>query len=98
MTMHKPLLLLSLAFAVPAYGHDFYEPMCCSEKDCKPVPTGDVQATAGGWFIVMTGETIPYGHWREKKSPDGGFHRCAASADFSAKGRTLCLYVPGMGS
>jgi len=41
---------------------------------------------------------IPFGDKKIKDSPDGHFHRCARSADFSAKGVTLCLYVPPAGA
>jgi len=96
--MRKLLTILVLLTSAPAFSHSFYDPVCCSNKDCKPIPVGDVKATPAGWQIVLTGEVLEYGSWRVKDSPDGKFHRCAMSADFSAKGHTLCLYVPPAGA
>lgn len=95
----KPIVaVLLLASASTAAAHSFYSPVCCSDKDCKPIPASDVEATSQGWRIILTGETFAYDDHRIKPSPDGAFHRCAASANFTAQGHTLCLYVPGMGS
>ncbi len=95
--MLKTIAISALFLATAAYGHSFYSPLCCSNHDCKPIPVGDVKATPGGWQIIITGEVIEYGSYRVKDSPDGKFHRCAMSANFSEQGHTLCLYVPPAG-
>lgn len=92
--------IITIAFCLmssAAFSHSFYTWDCCSGRDCKPIPVGDVKGTPDGWQIVITGEVIAYGAKQIKDSPDGSFHRCARSADFSAKGVTLCLYVPPAG-
>lgn len=94
----KRLLLLSVFLATGATAHSFYDPLCCSGKDCKPIPVDEVKATPAGWQIGVTGEVIEYGSYRVKDSPDGAFHRCAMSANFTAQGHTLCLYVPPHGA
>lgn len=88
------IFLASFLMATSAIGHSFYGIECCSQKDCKPIPAGEVKATAEGWEVATTGEIIPYNSYKIKKSPDGNFHRCAMSANFGANGHTLCLYVP----
>lgn len=94
----KTALLAILLTSTSAMAHSFYEPSCCSNRDCAPIPAGDVKATPDGWQIVLTGEVIKYGSYRVKDSPDGAFHRCAMSANFTAQGHTLCLYVPPHGA
>lgn len=95
--MRKALTIAFCLFASVALPHSFYGWECCSGRDCKPVPAGDVKATAAGWKVVITGEVIAFSDRKIKESPDKNFHRCARSADFSAKGATLCLYVPPAG-
>lgn len=94
----RRLLFLSVFLSTGALAHSHYGWECCSGRDCKPIPVGDVKVTANGWHIKITGEVIPFGDKKIKNSPDGEFHRCARSADFSAKGVTLCLYVPPAGA
>ncbi|MDO9415848.1 hypothetical protein [Pararhizobium sp.] len=89
------LLALVLLRSQPALAHSFYDMLCCSDKDCTPIADDEVKITKNGWFIRRTGETIPYyPNSRLRHSPDGRFHRCTISGDFSPTGHTLCLYVP----
>lgn len=83
---------LCLAWCVPARAHSFYSALCCSDRDCHPVADTDVEATAGGWFVKPTGETIPYSDPKVKPSPDGRFHLCVPET------LVRCIYTPGMGS
>jgi hypothetical protein len=95
--MRKIVTIAALFLSTAAYGHSWYGWECCSGQDCKPIPVGDVKATPAGWQVLITGEVIAYGSKQIKDSKDENFHRCARSADFSAKGVTLCLYVPPAG-
>lgn len=92
-------LFVSAVLAVPtaSSAHEApagwqYDYSCCSDKDCAPTRS-PVSATARGWLITSTGETIPYGDHRLHDSKDGDFHRCAVGAT----NETRCLYVPPMG-
>ena len=91
MTMHKPLLLLSLAFAVPAYGHDWYPSSCCLGSadglrgDCAPIPATSVKPVKGGFEITLTPGQHPkvkepqrffIAYEDAKPSQDGDYHAC----------------------
>ena len=80
--------LLWALMPTPAGAHDWYPGWCCNDKDCRPLPAGAVRLTAGGWFIVETGETIPFE--KAKPSLDNQFHRCEAR-----NGATRCFFAPG---
>jgi hypothetical protein len=63
--------------------------------DCQIEPV-DAQATAAGWLVKSTGETVGDADARIRESGDERFHRCRlAYADRSSK--TRCLCVPPMG-
>jgi hypothetical protein len=92
------LLISSSAVVAGALGgmalaHSWYPIQCCDD-DCYAVADEDVQLTGAGWRIVATGEVVAFG--RVAFSPDGRFHRC--SEDGEIGGRTLCLFVPRLGS
>lgn len=74
-----------------AYGWD-----CCSMTDCARLPDGEIKETAGGYLVATTGEVIPYGDKRIKRSKDEFYHGCAKGGDFKVK-PWLCLYVPDRG-
>lgn len=74
-----------------AYGWD-----CCSMTDCAPMKAGEISETSGGYLVHRTGEVIPYGDKRLRRSKDELFHRCAKGGDFDAK-TSLCLYTPDRG-
>lgn len=98
------LALLAIAAAMAATfarGHDApagwrYDAACCSGIDCYPIDAAEVAVTADGWRVVRTGEVIPFGHRKERESPDGLFHRCSGRAG-NPDAHTICLYVPKMG-
>ena len=68
---------------------------CCSTDDCQEEPT-NVQAAAGGFTIISTGELIPTERviWR---SP-GGWWRCRYMPGHYLAGKTRCLIGPPSGS
>lgn len=94
------LAVVMLFLSENTKAHEWYDYECCSETDCHPLPVDAVQATPEGWFIKESGETIPYGDPRERKSKDSGYHRCTMTG-YTGTGRILitrCLYVPDLGS
>jgi hypothetical protein len=90
------MIRFALAFfflCTPALAHSWYEPLCCSGRDCEPLPDGAVTQTTTGYHVVYTGQlgfkvdvTVPYD--KAHPSRDAQFHGCA-SVD-----RFLCLYAP----
>ena len=73
-----------------------YSALCCSDRDCKPVPASGIRETPNGYALQSTGEVVPYQDRRVKESPDGTFHVCQQAGDFD-HGRVLCIYAPGRG-
>lgn len=94
--------LVSLALmAAPAPAHEApsgwsYDRACCSDKDCRPVPKARVETREDGYYITWTGEVIPYGDRRLRRSQDEEYHWCGSTAGESLE-PTDCLYVPGAG-
>ncbi len=104
-TCYKPSLFVAAAFLGAGMfpgsvaSHDWYPRDCCSGYDCYAIDNSEVEATDEGWLIMRTGEVVEYGQSRrpsERKSEDGGFHRCSVGGNPDA--RTLCLFVPRMAS
>lgn len=92
-----PILFSALTVVMlggTALGHSWYPVQCCVERDCFPVPDDDVKQTVSGWRVGATGEIVPFG--KAAFSPDGRFHRCTEDGEIGA--RTLCLFVPRLGS
>lgn len=73
-----------------------YGSECCSAYDCSQVQHGEIVPTPEGWRVNASGETIPYGDARVKRSKDEFFHRCAPAGDMTSK-RSICIYVPDFG-
>lgn len=91
------LALLSVIAAAPARAHDApkgwsYPFACCSDYDCRTVPTKQVSERPEGYVINVTGEVLAHGDSRLKHSPDGDFHWCSVAG--KSDGRTICLFVP----
>lgn len=59
------LAALALALAAPAAAHDWYDPWCCHDKDCAPIPLASVEIVEGGYRIDLP----PGGH---PQAPLGG--------------------------
>jgi hypothetical protein len=95
------MLLRHAGYAEEAHMHglkradaDWYGSMqdgCCNDKDCRMTAFREVELRDGGWFIKTTGELIPFGNYRIKKSRDAAMHICLAQA------RARCLYIPDPG-
>lgn len=69
---------------------------CCSAFDCSQVHNEEIREGRGGYTVVKTGEVIPYGDARIKRSRDEFYHRCTPGGNVDAP-RSLCLYVPDRG-
>jgi len=74
-----------------AWGHGWYPPECCSDRDCAPYPRVLVKESAEG-YTLATGEFID--RKRAKFSPDGDFHLCRLESTQAI----LCFFVPNNGS
>lgn len=63
---------MMLASSVVA-AHDFYEPWCCNNKDCKPY-SGEVKETPSGYYLPEFNQTIPYknGAGISRPAPEAG--------------------------
>jgi hypothetical protein len=85
---------VSLAMAHTAVSGFEYPWRCCSGQDCYEISQMDVEPVSGGWKIKETGEVWPLE--RVEEPPDGKYHRCSVAGDRGAK--TLCLWIPPMGS
>lgn len=76
-----------------------YSQICCSNRDCAPIPDSAVKETNDGYQItLMPGQhpmvkdkvfqaTIPYNSGKLKDSPDGMYHACILST-----GHVMCFY------
>jgi hypothetical protein len=60
------------------------------------MPLGAVAESPEGYVIKLTGELIPYGDRRIRRSRDEFFHQCTPGGDVHAK-RSICLYAPDRG-
>ena len=69
---------------------------CCSMMDCKPLASNAVAETPQGYTIKLTGEVIPYGDKRLKRSKDEFYHQCTKGGDPKEK-HSICLYTPDRG-
>jgi hypothetical protein len=72
-----------------------YDASCCSGIDCAQAPAHDVKETPAG-YTLSTGEVIPYGDHRVRRSKDEFFHECKPGGDMSSR-HSFCLYVPDRG-
>jgi hypothetical protein len=95
-----------------ALSHSFYDPECCSDKDCAPIDSKLVRITDSGYVVTVgpgqhpmvkhapVSFVIPYHTARE--SPDGRYHVCITEQHVSPDGTAqfgasmLCFYRPPM--
>ncbi len=59
------LLSVLLLSPGPAVSHGWYDPACCSDKDCAPIPESAVTWTENGWRV----ELRPGDHFMVKTLP-----------------------------
>jgi len=90
--------LAAFLSAVQASAHSFYDPFCCNERDCTPIPSGSIIETDFGYSVdyvsPITGRHIKgmivKGGLGHRWSKDGGEHACERH-DIDAP---RCIYVP----
>lgn len=87
-----------------ARAHEWYEPYCCDERDCRPAEVGEVVERDGGYYVTSSDQHFAYDDNAVRHmAPDGRFHVCqflSSSGYFSQSPPetvTRCLYVPPAG-
>ena len=92
-------LIVWLILATGAEAHDWYEPVCCSDTDCAPIPDSAVREGPNGYEVTLQpgqhpmvkeplSYVVPYDKVRQ--SPDGKYHAC-----ITATGYRPCFYAGG---
>ena len=87
--------------AYPASAHEWYEPWCCDDRDCRPARLGEVTEQDGGYFVHSSGQHFTYETART--SQDNQFHVCQYQSSggylqmTEPRTVTRCLYVPMQG-
>ena len=78
---------------------DWYDPSCCTQRDCRPVPDSDIEflMQGGSDFVrhIPTGLMFQRSQW--KLSQDERYHVCihddGAAEDGDNMKRPLCVYI-----
>lgn len=104
-------LSLALALAAGAPGvraHSWFDPWCCNDRDCQPIPDSAVKITPQGYVITLnpgdhpmlskeTGPrtyTVPYANARVSLDPEQKFFACIYPDPSSMR----CFYAKPSGS
>lgn len=60
-----------------AWAHGWYDPDCCSQKDCAPYH-GEVRETPQGYYLPEFNQTIPYQRvrWTVPADEPEPYHVC----------------------
>jgi hypothetical protein len=66
------IVVMLLFTASYAKAHSWYDPACCSDRDCEPIPHESVQVTPSGY--LWAGMLIPFAEARI--SMDKDYHVC----------------------
>lgn len=74
-------------FIYGASAHGPYEPSCCSDRDCAPVPDATVTETPEGFTLNDTGEFVARTSSRVRRPLNEEYHLCR-----SPSGLLLCIY------
>ena len=97
------VLIVATAIALAhSDGDQHYDPWCCNQKDCAPIPASAVTAGPDGWRITIrpgdhplarnaVTHLIPYG--QERRATDGRHHACL----FPTEQTLRCAYTPPRG-
>lgn len=94
---------ITLCGIVSASAHSWYNPVCCSDRDCAPVPFEAVEITDDGYRVtlhagdhVMVSSTVVHlvAYPDVLKSRDGNYHACL----FPNQNVMRCFYAPPFGS
>ena len=60
--------------------------LCCGERDCFELASGDVSVTSVGYFVRSLEEIVPFDE--AQPSPDGRYWRCQGG------GSRKCFFAP----
>lgn len=97
------LVIGAIFIATGAFSHGWYDPACCSDQDCAPIPESAITWTESGWrvelrpgdhFMVQSHavlETVPFDE--VLPSQDDQWHVCLRTEKAPAE-RVICLYIP----
>ena len=55
-------LLVLIWLVRPTQAHEFYDPDCCDDRDCRPAYEGEVVERPDGWRVTTTKQTFPFDH------------------------------------
>jgi len=97
------LMTMMLCGTVSASAHSWYDPVCCSERDCAPIPYEAVEITDEGYLVtlhagehLMVSSTVVHvvAYADVLKSKDGEYHACL----FPNQEVMRCFYAPPFGS
>ena len=93
--MKTLVVILSTLCVTSVHAHQTttgwaYDSACCSNQDCHPIPTEQVQVKMNGYLATDNGITKFFEYNEVKKSLDEHYHACSNKAVFR------CLYVPQM--
>lgn len=100
------LVVVLTATAQVAFGHSWYDPTCCSGRDCAPIPDDSVTVTPEGYHVRLEpgdhplvksviDTVIPFGSDDVMPSQDEHYHACVSMGSPSVDPTVLCLYVGG---
>ena len=82
-----------MAHPSPARSHSWYEPSCCSSRDCQPVDVRDVGES--GDHYTYQGMRFP--KTMSRPSQDSRWHVCVLMQGFGQRA-IRCIYRPVPGS
>lgn len=86
-------IVISVSKCDDSRAHSWYEPYCCSDKDCKPLRPEEVTEDTDQYIVIINGKVayeIPKDSKIIRPSQDGNFHICISP--YSSIPR--CFYVP----
>src|SRR5690349_4935245 len=79
--------LLLIALSTSLLAHSFYDPECCSDRDCRPVSADDLEEVENGcWKYRPTG--VKFCGKQVRPSQDKHWHICT-----SPTGVPYCAYI-----
>lgn len=95
---------INYAFSQPLHTHgtdvpDWYDPQCCNQQDCRPVPQEDVDYVltpeGPGVLYKPTGYIFLSKYGKVKASQDERYHVCLRYDDNQVPLAHYCAYIPG---
>ena len=76
-------------------AHSLYDPDCCANQHCHPVPCEQIEAMAWGWVWHPLGHAaVTFHRGSYKPSPDGECHVCVAPITDEPGLNGICIYLP----